>query len=155
MPTPKPKPKPKAPKQRVHRRPNGTLTVARVIAALNASAGIRATAAEKLLVHRSAVTKFIQAHPEIALVEAEIIEDLADMTESKLHEGIRRGEFPFIKLFLESKARNRGYGRNVAITGANGGPVEIRDLSNLTDEQLEALERAAAALASGTGGAES
>jgi hypothetical protein len=143
-------------KKRVHRRPRRPhgLTVKQVVNALRNCGGIRAHAAAALLVDRSAITRFIQLHPEVVEVEREIVEELADTAESQLLAGINRGEFPFIKLFLESKARDRGYGRNVALTGPNGGPIEIRDLSNLTDEQLEALERAAAALASGTGGAE-
>ena len=39
------------------------------------------------------------------------------------------------------------------ISGPNGKPIEVRDLSALTDEQLDALERAAIALANGNSGA--
>ncbi len=144
MPTPKPKPK-KRDVQRVHRRPNGTLTVARVIEALRASAGIRAAAAEKLLVDRSTVTKFIQAHPEIEVVEDQIVEELADLAESKLLGNIREGEFPSIKFYLESKARDRGYGRSVEMTGAKGAPITIAaapamDYDKLSVTELRQLE---------------
>jgi hypothetical protein len=133
------------PRQRVHRRPNGKLTVERVIEALRVSAGIRAIAAEKLQVHRSAITRFIQNNPEIEDVEAEIVEELADVAEAKLLEGIKRGDFPNVKFYLENKARNRGYGRNLELTGAKGQAIAVTaqpamDYSKLTVAELRQLE---------------
>jgi phage FluMu protein gp41 len=49
---------------------------------------------------------------------------------------------------------DRGFGKPPqAITGPNGGPLEIRNLSNLTDDQLAELDRLRSSLVLSGGGA--
>ena len=102
-------------------------------------------AADKLRVDRSTVCRFIKAHPEVAEALGEITEELADLAEAKLLDGIRNGEFPNIKFFLEHKARDRGYGRNLELSGPGGKPIGIAaqpalDYSKLSTEELRQLE---------------
>lgn len=133
------------PKQRNLRRKKGSLTVDIVVKALRANAGIRAHAAEALGVDRSAITNFIHRHPEVETVLDQIEEELNDVAESGLMTAIRQGDVPAIKFRLERKARNRGYGRNLEMTGPNQGPIQMQhehrfDLSRLSADQLRALE---------------
>lgn len=133
-----------AKRQRVLKRPRNRLTVATVLAALRQAAGIQSVAAEMLKVNRSTVCKFIKKNPKLAEALDDITEELLDLSEAKLLAGIRGGEFPFIKLYLEAKGRGRGYGRSVMVSGPGGGPIQVRqdeyDLSNLTLEELKDLE---------------
>lgn len=144
-------PKPGSRGKGTSRRPYGSLTVALVNEALRAAAGIRAGAAEMLRVDRSTVTKFIQAHPEIEQTEADIVEELADLAEGKLLQGIKEGQFPNIKFFLENKARHRGYGRSIELTGKDGGAIRTQaeniDLKKLSTKQLREFEALLAAAA--------
>ena len=138
-----------AAKQRKFRRPQASLTVKAVLKALRDHAGIRSHAAEALKVSKSAITRFIQRHPELEDALQEIEDDMNDTAESGLFKAIQGGDLRAITFRLERKAKNRGYGRGMEVTGKGGGPIEYRDLSHLTDEQLNTLERAAAALAGG------
>lgn len=109
----------------VQRRTRSTLTVAGVVQALKLSAGLQAAAAKRLRVDRATVCRFIQTHPEINAAIEEIEDELLDVSESKLIAGIQRGEFNFVRFHLEHKGRKRGYGKQVAITGKDGGPIEV------------------------------
>lgn len=139
---------PKKPKQRIFRRGNNVLTVEIVVKALRATGGVRAHAAEALGVDRSAITNFISRHPEVLPVLDEIEEELNDVAESGLMTAIRSGDVTAIKFRLDRKARNRGYGRNLEVTGPNQGPVQVQhqfDLSKLSAAQLRTLETILAA----------
>lgn len=131
-------------KLRVFRRPRGKLTVAQVMEALRNSGGIQAQAADLLKVNRSTICTFIKRHPDMQAELDEIIESIVDVAEANLITGMRRGEFPCIKLYLEAKGRGRGYGRNVVLSGPNGGAITVKsekhDLSNLTLDELKNLE---------------
>lgn len=142
----------KAPPQRAYRRSPGRLTVETVREALRAGAGIRAYAAEKLGVHRSTICRFVADHPELEREIEEITDTLVDRTEAKLIRLIEKEEFPAIKFYLEQKGRRAGYGRKVELTGKDGGPIRLRDMSELTDAQLDIVEAAARALAGSAAG---
>lgn len=61
-------------------------------------------------VHRSAITRFMQKHPELAEFESEIIENQLDFTEAKLFEKIRNGDTRAITYYLDAKGQDRGFG---------------------------------------------
>ena len=75
-----------------------------------------------------------------------LTEELVDLAEAKLLEGIRAGEHPSITLYLEAKGRDRGYGRKVEVSGTPGGePIAVSavsaiDYSKLSLEELDQLE---------------
>ena len=137
-------------KETGYHRPRKTLTVRTVVNAMRAAAGIQSLAAEKLGVNRSTVCRFLQDHPELKDELAAIDDELLDLSESGLFEQLRAKEFPAIKFYLEQKGAARGYGkRRFEISGPNGGPIQHRDVSKLTDAEIDILERAALALAGG------
>lgn len=137
---------------RKHKRPPG-LTVAQVEEALRLSGGIRAYAAQRLSVNRSTITRFMAKHPELVEVEQEIVDTLLDRAEAKLFKKIDQECESSIHFFLRERGKERGYGRrHYEHSGVGGGPIQYRDVSDLTDEQLHILEQAAVALAGGTEG---
>jgi hypothetical protein len=148
IPTPtaaKPKPSAKPARRQATRRPRSTLTIANVTKALQAAAGIRSVAANRLKVNRSTVTRFMQAHPAMTVVEAEIVDGIVDISLGQLFKKIGEGEFNAIKYLLDHLGGAHGFGiRRFEITGKNGGPVQTKevdeDLSNLNVDELLALE---------------
>jgi hypothetical protein len=135
-------PEAQKPKRRQNR---PALKYAEVERALRASAGIRSVAAEKLRVAGSTITRFIQRHPKLAAVEAEIVASIVDLAEGKLIEAIGKGEMTAIRYYLENKGQVNGFGkpRKLELTGAEGGPVRTapeHDFSKLSIEEKRDLE---------------
>ncbi|WP_205602463.1 helix-turn-helix domain-containing protein [Chelativorans alearense] len=123
------------------------LTVRRAEEALRAAGGIKTIAARMLKCHRATLYRFLQRHPTLAQIANEIDEEIKDLAETKLIQAIRDGDMPTVRWYLETKAKDRGYTRRVENTGPDGGPIETKrvapDLSDLTEEELEILLRAA------------
>jgi hypothetical protein len=147
----KPKAKRRAPgtqKPRVRkyavRRPKNTITVDKVAQLLRDNAGIRALVADKLQVHRSTVTRFIQAHPELEAIELEVQENLVDLSVAQLVQGIKKGDFQSVRYYLDNKGAMAGFGiQRVEMTGKGGGPIRVApeyDYSKLTVEELRQME---------------
>lgn len=124
------------------KRARGTLSVEQVEAALRASAGIQALAADKLRVHRSTICRFVHANPQLQRAIEEITAELVDLAEAKVIEGIGKGEFPFVKYFLDHKGEAAGYGnvRRVNLTGKVDVTTRDPRLTKLSAEKLEELE---------------
>lgn len=67
---------------------------------------------------------------------------------------MRTGESDASKVAAANSILDRGYGKprqSVEHSGAGGGPIQMVDLTKLSDEQLAALEPVLAALASESG----
>lgn len=52
-----------------------------------------------------------------------------------------RGDATSWGVTMRSRFRKFGYANKVEVTGSNGGPLRVRDLSELTDEELEREEK--------------
>lgn len=138
------------------------LTVPRAYTALKASCGVVAQAARLLRVPRMSLVDFIAEHPELQTAKADILEQMKDLSDTKLFEGIRAGNMTAIKWFQANMARDRGYGRasmpfdkrdEQGHTGPNPTTLaELRkNLEQLSDEELAAFNLIAAKLAGGGG----
>lgn len=125
--------------------PTHKLDSARVIAALELTAGIKAVAAQNLGVHRSTLHKFIKDNPEIQPAIDEIDEAMKDLVEGKMLTAIKNDDPQMIRFFLERRARDRGYGQKQEVTGKDDGPVQIEsvadDYSKLSDDELLEMMR--------------
>lgn len=127
----------------------GKLTRKQVEAALRAAAGIRSVAAMKLGVHRSTITRFMQRHPELELVEAEIVDDINDLAVVGLIELIRQKDFAAIKYWLDEKGQALGFGKrrmafsdgdgNILIPGVVIAPVQSVDVEEWQRRHTKAL----------------
>lgn len=95
-----------------------------VALALNETGAIVFDAAGKLGVSRTALYKFLEAHPELKELRAEIEEELIDAAESHIVKAILAGDMKTVRWYMERKGKNRGYNTRVEQTGADGGPLE-------------------------------
>lgn len=119
---------------------------ARVIEVLRASGGIRSVAAQHLNVGRTTLYAFLEKHPEVEAALEEIDEDVKDLVDTQILKAIRSGDMQTCRWFAEMKMKERGYVRRVENVGKDGGPIQHAqkmDLSNLTDEEIEIMLKAA------------
>ena len=84
-------------------------TVRRVADALSQTAGIKTAAAELLDCDRSTVTRYINRHPKLQVLELEIADRTVDLAENKLLEAIEQGNLTAIIFYLKTKGKHRGY----------------------------------------------
>ena len=84
-------------------------TVRRVADALRQTAGIKTAAAELLGCDRSTITRYINRHPKLQAIDAEIADSTVDLTEDKLLQAIEQGNLTAIIFYLKTKGKHRGY----------------------------------------------
>ena len=119
------------------------MTVKSVADKLREYQGNQSAVALAFGVHRSQVTRFMDAHPELREVKAEAEEAILDHAESALYRAVLQGELSAVKWLLATKGKGRGYVERQEVTGSDGGPVQVRhqvDLTELTDDELAFLE---------------
>lgn len=97
----------------------------RVKQALDDAKGVVQVAAAALLVHRSTLHGFIRDREDVQKWLHEVREASIDRAEGKMWEAIEKGDGQMVRFYLETQARDRGYGRRSELTGAGGGPVQI------------------------------
>lgn len=124
-----------------HRR---DLTVEQVVAALTATGGARAAAAQRLGVTRSAITHFVNRHPEVADAIEEIRGTFVDLSEAALIKAARAGEGWAVRYMLDNHGSELGYGRKVTLRGDPAHPIqhqsqEAYDYSKLTREEKRTM----------------
>jgi hypothetical protein len=84
-------------------------TIAQVIHALEASAGLVLGAAQRLRCHRDTIQYYLSRYPEVAAARRSIRADLVDLAESQLIHLIRERHPATLAFFLRTQARDRGY----------------------------------------------
>lgn len=127
-------------------KPGQKLTRTRVARALAANGGNITATAKMLGVATTTIADYLNVHyPELADFRLALIEGIADIAESRLFDMIDAGEFAAVKFFLETRARHRGYAKQVAVTGKDEGPVNVSMTfkQELTTKLQTMLERAA------------
>ena len=93
-------------------------TVRRVADALRHTAGIKTAAAELLGCDRSTITRYINRHPKLQVLEAEIADRTVDLAEDKLLQAIEQGNMTAIIFYLKTKGKHRGYTQKQEPDGA-------------------------------------
>ncbi len=73
------------------------------------TAGIKTAAAELLGCDRSTITRYINRHPKLQAIDAEIADSTVDLTEDKLLQAIEQGNLTAIIFYLKTKGKHRGY----------------------------------------------
>ncbi|TIP69427.1 MAG: hypothetical protein E5X53_32685 [Mesorhizobium sp.] len=110
----------------------------RVEKALRLSAGLMSVASRRLNVSRTTLHAFVNEYPELREIRREIDDEIGDLAESALINGVRRGDPRSVMFYLDHKARDRGYGRQrVEVVGPNGGPVAVE----MADPAAELIRR--------------
>lgn len=93
----------------------------RVAEALRTSAGIQAVAAQKLMVSRPTLCRYLKRHPDLKAVIEETQDEVTDIAEGQLIAAMRKGEGWAIKYFLDNFGQKRGYGiRKLAFKDGDG-----------------------------------
>jgi len=83
--------------------------ITEVEAALRSSAGLQSTAAKKLGITISAVSKRIKNSPKLQRVMKEVCSATLDLAEGSLLKAIQKGELTAIIFYLKCKGKKRGY----------------------------------------------
>lgn len=121
--------------------PGAQRTTAQVEEALRQSGGVLTAASEMLKVSRTTLYSYIDGCKYLQAVRKEVDEVTLDIAEGQLIKLVTKGDREAIKYFLRCKGKARGWRETVEVTGANGGPIDVRDVSKLSNEQLEAIVR--------------
>ena len=82
---------------------------ARVIDAIKAAKGIKATAAANLKCSRQTVTNYIDRYPAVKAAYEEAVESTIDLAQSKLIVLVEREEWPAIRFLLVTLGKDRGF----------------------------------------------
>lgn len=113
---------------------------------LEENKGNVAAVARRLGVTRAAIYNRINESATLQQVLADARESMLDNAESVLYKKVLEGSTPELIFFLKTQGRNRGYVERQELTGANGGPIEHKQVNELSDEQLARIA------SSGSGG---
>jgi hypothetical protein len=84
-------------------------TQQRVIDAIQAAKGIKATAAQSLGCSRQTITNYIDRYPAVKAAYQEAKDTTLDLAESKLIALVEREEWPAIRFMLVTLGKDRGY----------------------------------------------
>lgn len=115
------------------------LTIKQIETALIQTDGNITEAAKGLGVTRQALHLRIRDNEALQAVCKDAREALCDLAESAARQQIREGNTAIIIFTLKTLGKERGYVERSEITGKDGGAIETRELSKLTDEELERI----------------
>ena len=113
-----------------------------VLAALEKSAGIVATACKAAGISRFTFYEWMKRDQDFAEKVDDIMEAQKDFVEAQILKKIKEGDSTMTIFYAKTKMKDRGYVERQEITGANGQPLATQhevDLTKLTKEQREAL----------------
>ena len=74
-------------------------------------------AARALRCDRKTVARYIRRHKRLQVIRSEVVEQMTDLAESRLHKPIDEGDGQTIRGFLSRMARGRGYRDRVEHSG--------------------------------------
>jgi hypothetical protein len=119
--------------------------------ALRRNGGILAAAARDMGVARFSVIRCVERWPELRAIIEEAKEDLCDEAEVSIRELVRDRNVAATIFILKTLGKARGYAQRYEVTGADGGPVNVADLTKLTDDEVAAIAGRPLAGGGGTG----
>ncbi len=118
-----------------------THTPQQVIEAIVGTGGIKSTIARRLDVSRWTVDNYLKRWKSVQEAYDEEREKIVDMAETKLLEKIKSGDYPAIRFFLMTQAKERGYVERQEVAHT----VEQELMNLLKGNQLTTKDRAALA----------
>ena len=126
--------------------PNGAsprCTAKQVTEALLKSDGNLTAAASKLGVTRQAVYNYIKRYALQSVIE-DARENMVDEAVGQLHKLVRDGNLGATIFYLKTQAKGRGFTERIEQTGANGEPIEYRQIKTAGRPGIGALKAALA-----------
>ena len=124
--------------------PNGAPprnTPEQVTEALLATDGNLTATAAKLGVSRQGVYEYIKRY-DLQSVLDEAREKMVDEAVGQLHRLVRDGNLGATIFYLKTQAKNRNYSERIEQTGANGEPIEYRQIRTEGRPGIEELKTA-------------
>ena len=97
-----------------------------IIKAISGTGGIKSTIAKRLGVTRWTVDNYLKRWKSVQEAYDEEREKIVDMAETKLLEKIKSGDYPAIRFFLMTQAKERGYVERQEHTGADGDVIRVK-----------------------------
>ena len=126
--------------------PNGAsprCTAKQVSEALLKSDGNLTAAASKLGVTRQAVYNYIKRY-DLQSVLDQARENMVDEAVGQLHKLVRDGNLGATIFYLKTQAKGRGFTERIEQTGANGEPIEYRQIKTEGRPGIDQLKEALA-----------
>lgn len=115
------------------------VTNEQVEAALRATGGFLALAAQRLGCSYKTVYRRIRASARLQDALQEIADKKLDLAEAALTKAINSGEAWAVCFYLKCKGKHRGYVERTEVTGRDGGPIEHSAMEKLSDEELDKI----------------
>lgn len=114
------------------------IPVEQIEAAIKAKAGNVSDAAQSLGITRQGLQKRINGNARLKTVLRDTREALVDLAESKLRAAVRQGNMTAIIWTLKASpaAKERGWGEKHEVSGPNNGPIGVRSVQELSDDEL-------------------
>lgn len=116
---------------------------AQIERALEASRGTVAIAAQALGIHRNTLHRWLkgEGRDDLDLTRLDDYLDhqrelLLDHVEQQLYAAALKGSVDAQKFILGTRGKSRGYSLRTEITGANGGPIEVRALTPADADEI-------------------
>jgi hypothetical protein len=113
------------------------ITDVEIAKALILKQGIMSHAAELLGVTRGAITKRVNANPDLKKVVDDLAEVMLDTAESVVYASVRDGDARLAMDYLKQKGRARGFGNKTELTGADGGAIQVAGEMKVTVEYIQ------------------
>jgi hypothetical protein len=115
-----------------------------MIDALTAAKGMVYVAARKLECSAQTVYTYAEKYPAVKEAMKQERGLMVDIAEIALYKAVQNGEPWAVSLTLKTIGKDRGYTERQEITGADGGPLNVRveDIHNLSDDELNAISQA-------------
>lgn len=119
-------------------------TAEQIKAAIKGSGGIKQTIANRLKIDRKTFDSYLETMPTVRQAFDDENELMLDVAESVVYTNVqyaaktqREEQVPVdaadAKWLLARKGRKRGYGENVELTGADGGPLTLTIVERIID----------------------
>lgn len=112
------------------------LTVKGVAEQLRKHHGVKAGVAKAFGVTRSAVTQYMDAHPELKVIQGEGMEEALDLGEAALIASVVKREPWAVKYLLSTQGKGRGYVERQEVTGKDGGDITVKVLRGVSMDEL-------------------
>ena len=110
-------------------------TQAQVIAALKATKGMLTVAARRLQCSPQTVQNYLDRYPAVAEARRLEREAFLDIGELALMKKVQDGDIAAICFLLKTQGKARGYVERSELTGADGSPIEVEDVTRLSNEE--------------------
>lgn len=115
------------------------LTTKQIETAIQEKRGNVAAVARSLGVSREAIYKQIRKYKTLQGALDTARETMLDNAETALYDQALEGNTTALIFFLKTQGKSRGYTERSELTGADGGAINIRDVKDMSDDELRAI----------------